>query len=152
MKKSVYIDSTIPSYYYDNRSTIQAFIEVTRKWWDFERENYEVLTSSYTIVELSDGEYPNKRNILKLVENVPILETNIDIINIAEAYIREFVMPKEAGGDAYHLACASFYRSDYLLTWNCNHLANANKKQHIQIVNNKLGLFTPNIITPLELF
>jgi hypothetical protein len=61
-------------------------------------------------------------------------------------------MPKSLLGDAIHLAYASFYRIDFLLTWNCNHLANANKKRHIQVLNDRLGLFTPEIITPMELF
>ena len=61
-------------------------------------------------------------------------------------------MPDDILGDAVHLAYASYYKIDYLLTWNCNHLANANKKQHIKIINTKLDLFTPELITPLELF
>ncbi|MGR3218700.1 MAG: type II toxin-antitoxin system VapC family toxin, partial [Candidatus Anammoxibacter sp.] len=55
-------------------------------------------------------------------------------------------------GDAVHLAFASYFKIDFLLTWNCNHLANANKKQHIRILNTKLNLNIPEIITPLELF
>ena len=47
---------------------------------------------------------------------------------------------------------ASFYKIDFLLTWNCNHLANANKRQHIRVINTRLNLLTPEIITPLELF
>ncbi len=61
-------------------------------------------------------------------------------------------MPLKLEGDAFHLAYASVYKIDFLLTWNCNHLANANKKQHIRVINTKLGLSTPEIITPLELF
>jgi hypothetical protein len=71
---------------------------------------------------------------------------------IIQRYIAEFVMPQDDKGDAAHLAYASFYRMDYLLTWNCNHLANANKEAHIRAVNGRLGLVTPRIITPLELF
>ncbi len=67
-------------------------------------------------------------------------------------YIQHSVMPNEAAGDALHLAYASFYNIEFLLTWNCKHLANASKKKHIQIVNSQLGLKTPEIITPLELF
>ncbi len=55
-------------------------------------------------------------------------------------------------GDALHLAYASFYKIDFLLTWNCNHLANANKRTHIRVINTRLNLVVPEIITPLELF
>jgi len=61
-------------------------------------------------------------------------------------------MPQVLKGDALHLAYASFYKIDFLLTWNCNHLANANKKQHIRRINAKLNLSTPEIVTPLQLF
>jgi len=61
-------------------------------------------------------------------------------------------MPRVLKGDALHLAYASFYKMDFLLTWNCNHLANANKKQHISIINTRLKLFTPEIVTPSQLF
>jgi hypothetical protein len=60
-------------------------------------------------------------------------------------------MPREHGGDALHLAYASHYKIDFLMTWNCHHLANANKKEHIRIINGRLGLYVPEITTPLEL-
>ena len=60
-------------------------------------------------------------------------------------------MPKDTVGDAMHLAIASFYKMDFLLTWNCNHLANANKKKHIRRINERLRISTPEIITPLEI-
>jgi hypothetical protein len=60
-------------------------------------------------------------------------------------------MPKEAEGDAYHLAMASLHKMDFLLTWNCQHLANANKVRHLTVLNTRLGLPMPVITTPLTL-
>jgi len=60
-------------------------------------------------------------------------------------------MPQQRLGDALHLALASYYKCDFLLTWNCVHIANANKSLHIKIINERLGLFTPTIVTPMEL-
>jgi len=60
-------------------------------------------------------------------------------------------MPDNPVGDALHLALASFHKCDYLLTWNCKHLANANKAPHIKRINAMLNLFTPLLVTPLEL-
>jgi hypothetical protein len=60
-------------------------------------------------------------------------------------------MPREAEGDAYHLALASLCKVDFLLTWNCQHLANANKVRHLTILNSRLGLAMPVITTPLTL-
>ncbi len=60
-------------------------------------------------------------------------------------------MPADPSGDALHLALASYHECDFLLTWNCQHLANANKFQHIRIINVMLGLHVPSLVTPLEL-
>jgi len=60
-------------------------------------------------------------------------------------------MPADPRGDALHLAVASFHKADFLLTWNCNHIANPNKFDHIRRVNTMLGLFTPELVTPFAL-
>lgn len=72
------------------------------------------------------------------------------IIEIVEAYISHKVMPIDPAGDALHLAIASYYNCDFMLTWNCKHLANANKFAHIRRVNGILGLHVPTLATPLE--
>ena len=73
------------------------------------------------------------------------------IAEIVEVYIQQHLMPKDPVGDALHLALASHYKCDFLLTWNCRHLANANKFGHIKRVNVMLGLYVPMLVTPLEL-
>ena len=60
-------------------------------------------------------------------------------------------MPLESGGDAHHLALASFHRCDIPATWNCKHIANPNKIAHIRLINTSLGLATPQLLTPFEL-
>ena len=71
--------------------------------------------------------------------------------DIVTAYLAKKIMPKDPGGDALHLAVASFHRCDFLVTWNCQHLANANKFGHIRRVNDILGIGNPSLVTPLEL-
>ena len=82
---------------------------------------------------------------------IPVLEINPDVVAAAEVYILRHVMPAYPSADRLHLALASHYRRDFLLTWNCQHLANANKFRHIRVVNNLLGLFVPVLTTPFEL-
>ena len=60
-------------------------------------------------------------------------------------------MPQNPVGDALHLALASYHKCDYLLTWNCKHLANPNKFQRIRLVNTSLGLYIPALVTPNQL-
>jgi hypothetical protein len=87
----------------------------------------------------------------RLVEEIDELQEPAELPEVVRTYVDHHVMPAEAGGDAYHLAMASIHAVQFLLTWNCRHLANANKVQHIGIVNQRLGLHTPIITTPLTL-
>ena len=73
------------------------------------------------------------------------------IIEIVETYIQRMVMPRDPTGDALHLTLASYHKWDFLLTWNVQHLTNANTFAHIRRVNLLLGLYTPALVTPLEL-
>ena len=152
MKKTVYLDTTIPSYLFDERDSMRTYIDITKKWWRDERQHFNLWISEETIAELSTGNYPNKTQILDLASGIPVLPADKSLVDIVKTYISNYLMPQTLTGDAVHLAYASYYKMDFLLTWNCNHLANANKKQHIRIINNRMNLFTPEIATPLELF
>ncbi len=152
MKKSIYLDSTIPSYLFDERESIKPYADVTRKWWHEERHNLTLWISAESLTELRGGQYPNKRAVIDCISSIPALSYDVRIYEIAQVYLKNYLMPLSLSGDAVPLAYASYYKLDFLLTWNCNHLANANKKQHILIINAKIGIPTPEIITPLELF
>ena len=81
-----------------------------------------------------------------MVADIPLLNINTQIHDIVETYIRRKLMPSDIMGDALHLATASFHGCDFLLTWNCKHLANANKFSHIRRLNTLLGLYVPALI------
>jgi len=85
---------------------------------------------------------------LALVRELPLLEVVSEVVEIAAAYQAEGLMPKAPVRDALHLAMASYYRMDYLLTWNCRHLANANKIRRIEAVNLRMSLSVPLLVTP----
>lgn len=153
MQPSVYIETSIPSFYYEvrTRSDMVARRDWTREWWDEHITAYDGYTSEAVLEELRRGSFPGREAALKLMESVPLLEINEPIAEIVEAYIAHQVMPKDPTGDALHLAIASFHKCDFLATWNCRHLANANKFGHIRRVNALLGLYVPALVTPLEL-
>lgn len=94
----------------------------------------------------------NKIKIIECISQIQVLPFNEYIVEIAQVYLKNYLMPQVLKGDAIHLAYASFFKMVFLLIWNCNHLGNANKKQHIRIINTRLNLFIPEIVTPLELF
>ena len=153
MKRVVYIETTIPSFYQEVRTEPEMIARRnwTREWWNNQREHYQLVTSIAVIEELERGDYPNKEKILNLVADIPLLSINTEIHDIVETYIKRKLMPADVLGAALHLAIASFHGCDFLLTWNCKHLANANKFSHIRRLNALLGLYVPALITPVEL-
>jgi predicted nucleic acid-binding protein len=101
--------------------------------------------------ELERGDFPGRDECLSLIEDLPLAPVEPAVAEIVQTYIVRQVMPADPVGDALHLALASHHRCDFLLTWNCRHLVNANKFDHIRRVNTMLGLMVPAIVTPLEL-
>jgi hypothetical protein len=125
--------------------------EWTRAWWKLALNRHELVTSAAVVDELERGDYASRRECLELIGGLPLLAIEPPVIEIVETYIARRVMPADPAGDALHLALASFHRCDFLVTWNCRHLANANKFGHIRRVNTLLGLYVPTLVTPLEL-
>ena len=153
MLKKVYIETTVPSFYYNQRREPEmvAMMHWTRDWWDHHRVCYDVVSSPAVIQELGQGDHPQRNKKLALMQDVPMLEVTEEVVQVAEVYIARKVMPQDPAGDALHLALASVHECDILLTWNCLHLANANKFSNIQRVNALLGLKTPVLATPFQL-
>lgn len=152
-KPRVYVETTIPSFYYTTRPGAEAMArrQWTRRWWDTARDRYLLVSSDAVLDELRDGDYPSRESAIALVQDLPLLEITSAVAEIVDAYVRHRLMPADPAGDALHLALASHHKCDFLVTWNCQHLANANKYGHIRRVNNLLGLYVPVLTTPLEL-
>ena len=111
-----------------------------------------MVTSVAVLDELRRGELPHREESLRWALTFPALPVGGDEVNeIVQAYVNQKVMPREPSSDALHLALASLNECDYLVTWNCRHLANANKFDRIRRINTVLGLKTPDLVTPPEL-
>ena len=154
MAKRIYIETTIPSFYFEARSAPEMVARRiwTRRWWEDAGARFELVTSAAVLEELSRGNFPAREDCLRLINALPLVPIEPAVAEIVETYIARKVMPASPVGDALHLAVASYHHCDFLLTWNCRHLANANKFDHIRRVNAMLGLFVPALVTPLELF
>lgn len=152
MSERVYIETSIPSLYHTLRTDAESVARMhwTRQWWDEYGPLFELLTSPAVILELERGSREKTADRLQLVSQIELLDITHDIERIVTTYIDRLVMPRDPGGDALHLAITSFYRLDVLLTWNCRHLANPSKMEHIRAVNQELGLPMPLITTPLN--
>jgi len=153
MRRRVYIETTIPSFHFEERSEPEMIARRswTVSWWREQRASFDLVTSLAVLEELERGSHPRREDALGLVSGLPILPIEDDVYEIVDAYIEHHVMPRDPRGDALHLALASYHRCHFLLTWNCAHLANANKVEHIRHVNTLLGLFVPILTTPVEL-
>lgn len=128
-----------------------ASCEWTRDWWDNYRHDYNLVTGAAVIEELSEGNHPLKAEKLALLDGLTLLPANEEVNRIAKVYIVCKAMPDDPKGDALHLALASVYKCDILLSWNCRHIVNYQKSGHIKQLNTSLGLHVPALLTPLEL-
>lgn len=153
MNPKVYVETSIPSFYYEVRSApdMLARRQWTREWWNSASNNYSLVTSVAVLDELIRGTFPGKAEAVEMMSRLLFVPIEPAITEIVEVYIQQYLMPNDPLGDALHLALASYHKCDFLLTWNCRHLANANKFGHIRRVNVMLGLYVPMLVTPLEL-
>lgn len=153
MNQLIYVETSIPSFYFETRpsSQMQARREWTREWWAMSTLADTRLTSLAVLLELQETPEPKRSECLDLMEKLPLLQVTDEVTDLVAVYLANKVMPLDATGDALHLALATFHECDMLVSWNCRHIANANKFDHIHRINHRLGYETPKLITPLEL-
>ncbi len=153
MGKKIYIETSVIGAYFDERIDVVSAAQRywTHIWWENLREKYEIVISQAVKDELSHPDYPNSEDALGLIKNIQKVTIESEISQIVKIYIQNKLMPNNPLGDALHLALASYHKCDYLLTWNCKHLANPNKFNQIRLFNNLLGLYVPLLVTPNQL-
>lgn len=153
MSPKVYVETSVIGAYFEERKDVVSASQRywSRLWWDHISSQYDMIVSEGVINELADPDFQYSQDALSLVDLVTQVEISNEVRDIVNVYITRKLMPQGPLGDALHLALASYYKCDYLLTWNCKHLANPNKFQHIRIVNTALGLYVPIITTPNQL-
>lgn len=152
MKKRIYIETSIPSFYFEVRKSAEmvARRDWTRLWWNTISE-FDAVTSDAVRYELERGDFPGRMEALSLISTLPTVDVDDEIKDIVSSYVQHKLMPSDPLGDALHLALASHHNCNYLLTWNCRNLANPRKFEHVRIVNGMLGLFVPELVTPYQL-
>ena len=154
MKPKLYIETTIPSYLVSPPSRdliVAGHQQTTRVWWDTRRDDFEIFVSQFIIDEASGGDKTEAQKRLNAIEIFPQLEVNDDVLRLAEALLSNNIIPKKAATDAAHIAVASVHGMDYLMTWNCAHIANATIFNAVKNICVKEGFSFPIICTPEEL-
>ena len=153
-KPSVYIETSVISYLAARPSkniVIAARQQITRGWWNQQRNNFDVFVSQFVIDEARAGDPAESAKRLTLVAGIPLLAISPKTAALAHALIGPGMLPKKASDDALHVAVASVHELDYLLTWNCKHIANAFLRRSVSAMCWNLGYECPVLCTPDEL-
>jgi hypothetical protein len=154
MKPSVYIETSIISYLTarpSNDIRSAARLNSTAEWWESHSRNFSLFVSEYVLAEAAGGNAEAAERRLKAVQDVPVLETTGLVQELAEKFLSFSVVPTKAELDAYHIAVAAAHGMDYLLTWNCKHIANAAMRMKIEEICVIADCEPPVICTPDEL-
>jgi predicted nucleic acid-binding protein len=154
VKSPVYVETTIISYLTSRESTellLAAHQQATRDWWNNFRGDYDVYVSEAVIVEARGGDPEAAERRLEVLALLPEIEISNDSRDLAKELMDKIPLPAKAELDALHIAVAVTNGMDYLLTWNCRHIANATIRHKIEEVCRTAGYEPPTICTPLEL-
>ena len=154
MNAKVYLETTIPSYLAARSSRdllVAAHQRITRNWWEFRRPAFDLYISELVVQEATAGDVLLAKRRLDLLADIPILMANSEILKLAETLIARGPIPSKAAGDAVHIAMATVYGCEYVLTWNCRHIANAELRRSLQRIVGQAGYELPVLCTPEEL-
>jgi len=152
--ETVYLETSFISYLVarPGRDVIVAgHQQTTQDWWANRRSQFECSVSQVVIDEASLGDPDEVQKRLAIIAGLPTLDVTEDAKALATAIMAAGMLPAHAFPDAAHVAVSAVHAVDYLLTWNCKHLANAQIARRIAVVCEKLSHKMPIICTPEEL-
>lgn len=151
---TVYLETTIPSYLAAKPSrdlVTAAHQQITHEWWTTAKERFQLVISEAVHIEISAGD-PSYSDIrLEYVADLPILAMNDDVKELILEYDKRLGLAGSGTADLPHFAFAVAYNVDYLVTWNCRHIANGQVIRRLASINADINRPTPIIVTPEEL-
>lgn len=154
MKARVYIETSVVSYLTGRSSrdlVVAAHQELTRQWWRERAQEFELVVSDLVMEEAQGGDAEAACARMEALARLPVLPTHQEAVALAESLLSAGLNPREAAADALHIALAATHGMDYLLTWNCKHIANALLRNRIVSLVEGAGYSCPVICTPEEL-
>ena len=154
MKSSIYLETSVIGCLAMRVSgvlRVAANQQVTRDWWDNHRQKFDLFVSRYVMNECLRGDTQAAQERLVFLEGIPLLEVNDSVETLAQALLTHVPLPAKASVDALHISVAALSGVQYLLTWNCKHIANASLRLRIESVCRGMGCEPPVICTPEEL-
>jgi hypothetical protein len=154
VKRRVYLETTIASYLAARPSRdliVGAHQELTIEWWAHHRQRFEVFISDLVLQEAARGDQIAAAKRLAELSGIAVLETTEEARELAREFVDRGLIPQKAVEDAFHVAIATAQGMDFLLTWNCRHIANAEIIERLQSVCEELGYEMPTLCTPEQL-
>jgi hypothetical protein len=149
-KPTVYLETSVVSmlFYRGDKVADLARHMATREWWEEERRNFDVYASEACEAELFQGNYPWRRLALQFVRRLPYLPQTRGVTTCLRIYLKERIAPETKMGDAAQLAFATAHKMDYLMTWNCAHLANTGTQARLGELCRRMNWRCPLLVTP----
>ncbi len=154
MSETLYLETSVIGYLTARPSQnliVAANMAVTREWWDTRRSNFEIYVSEVVFNEIARGDPEIAQNRIEIIKDFPILFANETVTNLAEQFLQKTNLPPKASDDTLHIALATVYGLDYLLTWNCRHIANPNIQKKLSEISTNFGYELPILCTPYQL-
>ena len=154
MKPKLYLETTIPSFLTARPSrdvVIAGQQQATRDWWNDRRQRYELYVSALVLDEASQGDAAMAAAHLEALKSFQVLTYSAEAEELTRALLTSRLIPAKAAADAAHVAVASAHGMDFLLTWNCRHIANAAIVEKLRAICIREGHAAPVICTPHEL-
>ncbi len=153
VRAKVYVETTIVSYLTARKTADAVGVAhqtLTRRWWK-RRKRFDLYCSQSVVGEASAGDATAAQRRLNALKGLPLLDVNDGVRDLAAAIATAAALPPRANEDALHIALATVHGMDYLLTWNCKHIANAAIRNLVAAVAYDHGYGVPVICTPEEL-
>jgi len=149
--ETVYIETSVISYLTarPSRNAVVAVHQTqTREWWTRFRTRFELCLSQAVLLEIGRGDPVAAATRLELARDLRLLQISNEATALARRIIVECGLPEHAGLDALHVATAATNQIDYLLTWNCKHIANSTLQSRIAAACRSAGRTAPVLCTP----
>jgi hypothetical protein len=151
---SVYVETTIPSYLAAKSSRdliAAAHQQITHEWWANAKDRFDLYVSEAVLGEIRRGDANYAARRLEIVAEMDVLALSTDVEQLIHEYSQRLGLIGPAASDVPHFAFAVAYNIDYLVTWNCKHIANGQVIKRLTTVNESIDRRTPVICTPEEL-
>lgn len=151
---SVYLETSVISYLTARPSrdiVIAGHQQTTRDWWQTRRTRFSLYVSEIVLREARGGDPKAAQERLTILDRIELAEVTPEALQLANRLIADAALPQKSVADALHISTAVTSGIDFLLTWNCKHIANAVMRSKIEQVCRTSG-YEPSIIcTPEEL-